>query len=171
MAHSDELIRRYLDGELARDDSMRLREHLAGCGRCRHQLAALERLDARLRDLDRLASTRDFAALVRARATALPPRRAPRWHWPLSAALAVLGVLALLIAGDQFLALAGGMVAAAGSLAAWALDIASGGVGLAPESLGLLGAGTEPALVAGLCLLGLAGLLVLRRSLESPLEA
>jgi anti-sigma factor RsiW len=171
MAHPDELIRRYVDGELEYSMANALRAHLDECARCRHNLAALERLDARLSDLDHIVPPRDFAAQVQARATTLaPPRHAPRWHWPLAGLLALCGTLALVVANDQLLALAARLLGAASDLSEWTMTVLGGANSLSAGTA-LLGLRAGPALVLGLCMLGLAGLIVLRRSLENPLEA
>lgn len=169
MRHPDDLIRRYLDGELSPMPAADLRAHLAGCDHCRRRLATLERLDAQLRDLERLAPPRDFAARVRGQVAALPPLgRAARWQWPLAAALALGGVLSILPAADQFFSLFGGLLAAAGDQIGWLLGLLAGEL-LPTGGLGIPGA--EPALVVGLCMIGIAGLLVLRGALENFVEA
>jgi anti-sigma factor RsiW len=171
MAHSDELIRRYLDGELAPADALELRDHLATCDRCRMSLAALERLDARLRNLDRLVPTRDFTARVRAHVAALPPPQRPSpWLGALVLMLALGGLLGVLAAVDDLFALTDGLMSTANSALAWMLELVSGEAGLSDGSFGWLGAGTQPTLVVGLCLLVLASALVLRRSLENQVE-
>ena len=169
MTHSDELLRRYLDGELTLRDAARLNEHLSACARCRSRLAALERIVARLADLEQLAPAPDFAARVAARLAAQPrQRRARPWYPALLCALA--GLLGVIAAVDETFALAGGLIATMNSVLDWLLAPFGADAGLGFGRTDWLGAGVQPALVVGLCLLALASALVLRQSLASQAE-
>src|SRR5688572_15877922 len=123
MRHSDQLIRRYLDGELTPAAAEDLRDHLASCPRCRNQLAAIQQLDARLRSLDQLTPPPDFAARVRAQVAALPPQRPASWLGPLSLVSAILGLAGILWAAEQFFALASSILTVASDLQSRLLDL------------------------------------------------
>lgn len=171
MRHPDDLIRRYLDGELPQVAMPMLREHLAACARCRAHLRALEQLDARLRGLDRFAPPLGFAAQVRDGVAALPPpRRPPRWQAPLALAMALIGMLGVLAARDDLFALVDDLFAAAEGALSWLIALAGGEIDLATGGVAWFELSAQPALIVGLCMLGLAGALVLRRSLVEMTE-
>ena len=78
----------FMDGEVPEGLRQRLADHLAGCPVCRAELAALERLEAALLELEAPAP-RDLAAKVRQRL----PRPARPWRQSLAlAACLALGV-------------------------------------------------------------------------------
>lgn len=167
MTHPFDQLRGYLDGELPPGAAADLHAHLTHCGACRSQLAAIERLDARLRHLDRLVPPADFATQVLARAATLPALHRTGWRAPLLLLLA--GLAALMLGVEALLALADGL--------AVALDNLTGGQLIEGGSLDLAGAfelsaqAGQPVVLVGLALLGLAGLLLLRQSLDSHQEA
>jgi hypothetical protein len=172
MLHPDEQIRSYLDGELAPFAAQALRDHLAICGHCRERLATLELLDARLRMSDRPALAPDFALRVRARVAALPPppRHAAPWYTSLALALGLLGLLGILGAADELVVLTANLVETASEMIGGMVDMLSG-AGLDAANLGWLGGNVPPALVLGLCLIGLTSVMILRQSLGSQIEA
>jgi hypothetical protein len=74
--------------------------HLAGCARCREELAALRRtlalVDSDLRQLVAAEPSPELAVRIRGAAAEAPLERRPAWLWPALAAAAVL-VLAVAI--------------------------------------------------------------------------
>lgn len=114
---SDEILGRYLDGDLGRTKRLAARRHLGACPACRARIAEWERLFSRLSGLTRFAPAKGFADRVLARLPAVPavaPARAaaapwvhalPNWArrlWPAAAGAAAA------------------WAAAAGGLAVWA---------------------------------------------------
>ncbi len=85
-----ERLSAYLDGETTAGESREVARHLAACGACRSELAALERLTAALAGLS-AAAPPDVAGKVRRR---LHPRRAAGWRALTLAASLVLGMVA-----------------------------------------------------------------------------
>lgn len=165
MTHPFDQLRGYLDGELSPGAAADLHAHLAHCGACRSRLATLERLEAHLNTLDRLAPRADFATRIVALA-AMPPQRAGR-RTPLLSTLASLGALAL--GATLLLALGGSLALALSDLAGWLLLLDGGNLDLLSSFDQSAQAG-QPVLLLGLTLLGLAGLLLLRHSLERQQE-
>ncbi|MEJ2071113.1 MAG: zf-HC2 domain-containing protein [Syntrophobacterales bacterium] len=79
----------WLDGEVPEELRPRLADHLAACPVCQAELAALERLDASLAELEAPPASRDLAAGVLRRL----PRPTPSWVRSLAlAACLVLGI-------------------------------------------------------------------------------
>jgi anti-sigma factor RsiW len=83
----------WLDGEVPEKLKPRLADHLASCPACRAELAALERLEAALGELE-VPAPRGVAAGVRRRL----PR--PRSSWHRSLALAACLVLGIFLGGS-----------------------------------------------------------------------
>jgi anti-sigma factor (TIGR02949 family) len=83
----------WLDGEVPEDLRPRLVEHLAACPACQAELAALERLDAALAELEAPAP-RDLAAGVLRRLSRPTP------SWVRSLALAACLVLGIFLGGS-----------------------------------------------------------------------
>ncbi len=83
----------WLDGEIPEELKPRLADHLASCAACRAELAAWERLEAALGELE-VPAPRDVAAGVRRRL----PR--PRSSWHQSLALAACLVLGIFLGGS-----------------------------------------------------------------------
>lgn len=85
MSHLDDLVSAWLDGELVgteRDDADR---HLAGCDRCRDELAAIAAARRRVRGLPSLALPPGMIPVP-------APRRRSAPAWAVAVALAVLAV-------------------------------------------------------------------------------
>ncbi|MEJ2092036.1 MAG: zf-HC2 domain-containing protein [Syntrophobacterales bacterium] len=79
----------WLDGEVPEELRPRLADHLAACPVCQAELAALERLDASLAELEAPPASRALAAGVLRRL----PRPTPSWVRSLAlAACLVLGI-------------------------------------------------------------------------------
>jgi len=91
----EELLHRYLDGELGAAEHTAVAAHLAACLGCQAALAALQRL---FFALDELAPTPDLVPAVRAR-LARDQRPTPAWRRWLAPALQMAAVLALLVWG------------------------------------------------------------------------
>lgn len=83
----------WLDGEVPEELKPRLADHLASCAVCRGELAALERLEAALGELE-APTPQGLAAGVRRRL----PR--PRSAWHQSLALAACLVLGIFLGGS-----------------------------------------------------------------------
>ena len=85
-----EYLSAWMDGEVPEELGLQLSDHVAGCEACRREMAALERLDAALAQLEAPVS-RDLAAKV--------CQRLPRPAWPRfqSLALAVCLVLGIFL--------------------------------------------------------------------------
>ena len=93
----EELIHRYLDGELDAGERAAAAAHLAACPDCRAEVAALRRL---FFALDELAPTPNLVPAVRARlARDRQPAPAASWRRWLAPALQMATVLALLAWG------------------------------------------------------------------------
>ncbi len=84
----------WLDGEVPEELRPQLSDHLAACPVCQAELAALERLDAALAELEAPSAPRDLAAGVLRRL----PRPTP--SWVRSLALAACLVLGIFIGGS-----------------------------------------------------------------------
>jgi Putative zinc-finger len=106
MTHPDELLAEYVDDALSPEGRAQVEEHLAGCARCRDEVALSRHAVAQLGRLsDRAAPSGVASAAVReSRRTKRPAAaaRAPRWHRfaPVAAAAAV--VLLAVIAIPRF---------------------------------------------------------------------
>lgn len=85
-----------LDGETTTNRARELEAHVAGCPSCRRELAAQQRLIARLREPAKPPEERDVQAVMARLRAEPPPRRAlwkPVWQASLAAAcLVMLGV-------------------------------------------------------------------------------
>lgn len=66
------LIHEYVDGDLAREESVGLRDHLRQCTACASRLHAYEKTEALVRVLERPQTPSDLSASIMA---ALPPNR------------------------------------------------------------------------------------------------
>jgi hypothetical protein len=84
----------WLDGETTTNRARELEAHLAGCPACRRELAAQQRLVARLREPPVAPDERDVQAVM-ARIRAQPPLRRAFWKPGWSAGLAAACVAAL----------------------------------------------------------------------------
>jgi len=107
MTHPDELLAEYVDGALSAEGRAQAEEHLAGCARCREEVALSRHAVAQLGRLsDRPAPAGVASAAVqesrRTRRPAAAAARAPRWYRlaPVAAAAAV--VLLAVIAIPRF---------------------------------------------------------------------
>jgi hypothetical protein len=98
--HVTELLSAYLDGEMTASDRLRLDEHLLTCEECSRrleQLSALERIAARLPELQAPDGYFDgFPARVRGRLAAAKPRARMPAAWSWAAALAATLAVAVL---------------------------------------------------------------------------
>jgi hypothetical protein len=84
----------WLDGEATTNRVRQLEEHVADCPRCRRELAAQQRLVARLREPLKSPDERDVQAVM-ARIRAQPPLPRARWKPVWSAGLATAFMVAL----------------------------------------------------------------------------
>jgi anti-sigma factor RsiW len=72
----DALLEAHLDDELGEFESARLRRHLEGCPRCRHELAWAQQIRQGLRELPQLACPQSVMESVRA-LSSVPPTEGP----------------------------------------------------------------------------------------------
>jgi len=84
-----ERLSAWLDGELSPEERREVAAHLEVCEKCRRELAALERLDAALGNLDAPTPARLTARVL----DRLQPRRRYRWQSLAMAASLILGIV------------------------------------------------------------------------------
>ncbi|MCU0493906.1 MAG: zf-HC2 domain-containing protein [Chloroflexaceae bacterium] len=97
MSHlSLETLNHYLDNELDGAERAAAETHMATCGQCQRQLAALQELFLALETLPPAPLPRDMTAGVLARIA--PPPAPARWTWRAWVALAVQLAAALILA-------------------------------------------------------------------------
>jgi len=102
MHYDDEVLSRYVDGELTSRERAEVEEHLVGCGQCREAEAELEFLRAAAATADRLEPPARVWHRIQERISADSGRRARlRWVWAGVPALAAAVVVAVLVAGRQ----------------------------------------------------------------------
>ena len=89
----------YLDGPLTVEERKAVREHLAGCERCRAELEALDRAAYAVADLPRLRAPSDLRDQVMAKLEGVKPAEArpPRWRMYWGAAAAVVFAVAIML--------------------------------------------------------------------------
>ncbi len=102
----DEILHRYLDGELSWEERQRVRGHVATCPACRDRLEALRRAEYALRNLAAFDLPADFTDRVMSRVR----RRAPTLLWTRAAVsrfargIIFIGLLLLVVAvGEAWL--------------------------------------------------------------------
>jgi len=100
----------YLDGELAPEDSERVRSHLVACERCRREAEDLRRVAAEVRDLPRVAAPADLRERTLERVRSEGARATTsrlRLVWPAAAAVLIAGALSLYASFSRRTALPG----------------------------------------------------------------
>ncbi len=92
MRHQSELISAYLDGELTREETRTLHDHLATCGQCAAELEATQRVRAAIRSLQVLDLPLGLVPEADTHVVALHKRRGV---WVGAAAAVVAAVIAV----------------------------------------------------------------------------
>jgi len=101
----EELLSAYADGELSRTQREFIEEHLSGCADCRETLAEFEAAGRQLSSLRETPVASDIrtATLSKIKATrALPEKSFRRWLRPVTAAAAIVAVIAVLLVAQPW---------------------------------------------------------------------
>jgi hypothetical protein len=106
MTHPEELLAGYVDGALPAPDRASVDAHLAGCSRCRHELALASAARSALGSLPEVPAPQGITVPAleesRRRAAPAPAGRMPRWYRVAGvAAAAAAGLLVLMLALPQ----------------------------------------------------------------------
>lgn len=101
----EELLSAYVDGELSRTQREFIEEHLSGCADCRETLAQFEAAGRQLSSLRETQITPDITTttLSKIKATkALSDKPYRRWLRPVTAAAAIVAVIAILLVAQPW---------------------------------------------------------------------
>jgi hypothetical protein len=95
----EELLSAYADGELSRTQREFIEEHLAGCADCRATLAKFEAVGRQLASLRETPASPDISKSTLSKIKAASPFGKPfgRWLRPVTAAAAIVAVIAILL--------------------------------------------------------------------------
>jgi outer membrane lipoprotein-sorting protein len=101
----EELLSAYADGELSRTQREFVEEHLSGCADCRATLAEFEAAGRKLASLRETPASPDISksTLSKIKTTkALPDKSYRRWLRPVTAAVAIVAVIAVMLVAQPW---------------------------------------------------------------------